>query len=137
MPIDVFDYEGLKPLLHRKDDKIHVINFWATWCGPCIKELPYFEQVGQEQAETVEVVLVSLDMPAMWKKQLLPFIKKKNLQSKVVVLDDPKQNTWIPRIDENWSGAIPATLIYNKDKRSFYERPFTYEELVAEINTFK
>ena len=137
MPLEVFDYQGLKPLLHQKDDKIHVINFWATWCAPCIKELPYFEKVGQEQAEKVEVILVSLDMPSMWKRQLLPFIKKKNLQSKVVVLNDTKQNTWIPQIDANWSGAIPATLIYRKDKRVFYERPFTYKELVAEIERFK
>ncbi|MEX0287586.1 MAG: TlpA family protein disulfide reductase [Flavobacteriaceae bacterium] len=137
MPIEVFDFEGLKPLLHQTDDKIHVINFWATWCAPCIKELPYFERVGQEQAGTVEVTLVSLDMPGMWKKQLLPFIEKKKLQSTVVVLDDPKQNIWIPQIDDNWSGAIPATLIYTKNQRRFYEKPFTYEELVAEIDTFK
>ena len=137
MPVEVFDYEGLKPLLHITDDKIHVINFWATWCAPCIKELPHFEKVHAEQGERVIVVLISLDMPSMWQKQLIPFIKRKNLQSKVVVLDDPKQNTWIPLVDSNWSGAIPATLIYTKNKRLFYEKPFTYQELITELNTFK
>ena len=55
----------------------------------------------------------------------------------MVVLDDPDANSWIPKVDENWSGAIPATIIYNKDKRVFYERSFTYEELAKEVQTFK
>ena len=84
----------------------------------------------------VKVVLVSLDMPSMWKSRLEPFVEKKGLQSEVVILDDPKQNTWIPKVSEEWGGGIPATLIYNKGKRSFYERGFTYEELTNELNQF-
>ena len=137
MPLAVYDYSGLEPLLTRKDEKTYVINFWATWCGPCIKELPHFERINKEQKENgVEVILVSLDMPSMWQSHLLPFIERKGLQSKVVILDDPKQNDWIPKIDKDWSGAIPATIIYNADKRAFYEQPFTYETLYEEINQF-
>jgi len=137
MRIPVYNYDGLEPLLQKKDEKTYIINFWATWCAPCIKELPYFEKINAEQKDNnVVVILVSLDMPSMWKSNLLPFIKKKNLRSHVIVLDDPKQNTWIPKVDENWSGGIPATLIYNKDKRIFYERPFTYVELNEQLNKF-
>jgi len=133
----VYDFEGLEPLLHQDDDKVHVINFWATWCKPCVVELPYFEKIHAEQKENnVEVLLVSLDMPSMWKTRLEPFVKNKGLKSKVVILDDPKQNDWIPKVAEEWSGGIPATLIYNKDKRSFYEHGFTYEELNTELNKF-
>lgn len=137
MPIPVYDFAGIEPLLNKKDDKTYVINFWATWCAPCIKELPYFERINEEQAaDGVEVILVSLDMPRMWKSHLIPFIEKKGLQSEIVILDDPKQNDWIPKIDEDWSGAIPATIIYNKEKRKFYETSFTYESLSEEINQF-
>ncbi|WP_318309904.1 TlpA family protein disulfide reductase [Flagellimonas crocea] len=133
----IYDFDGLEPLLHKEDGKTYVINFWATWCKPCIEEMPYFERVNAEQkSNNVEVILVSLDMPNMWKTQLEPFVEKKDIQSKVVILDDPKQNDWIPKVSEDWGGAIPATLIYNKDKRTFYERGFTYEELNEEINKF-
>ena len=58
--LEVYDFEGLKPFLNKADDKVHVVNFWATWCAPCIKELPYFEKLNaQYENENVEVLLVS------------------------------------------------------------------------------
>jgi predicted phosphoadenosine phosphosulfate sulfurtransferase len=56
-----------------------------------------------------------------------------NMQSQVVLLDDPKMNSWIPRVNEDWTGAIPATLIYNRDFRQFYEKEMKFEELEAII----
>ncbi len=133
----VYDFNGFEPLLNKNDANTYIINFWATWCKPCIEEMPYFEQVNQEYKDkNVKVILVSLDMPNMWKTRLEPFVEKKGLQSEVVILDDPKQNDWIPKVAEEWGGGIPATLIYNGNKRSFYERGFTYEELTEELKQF-
>ena len=133
----IYDFEDFEPMLHKKDDKTYIINFWATWCKPCIEEMPYFERVYAEQKDNnVEVIFVSLDMPNMWKSRLEPYVENKEIQSQVVILDDPKQNEWIPKVSEEWGGGIPATLIYNKDKRIFYERGFTYEELNEELNKF-
>ncbi len=99
--------------------------------------MPHFERINSEYGEkNVEVVLVSLDMPNMWKSRLEPYVVKNKIQSQVVILDDPKQNDWIPKVSEKWGGGIPATLIYNEDKRTFYERGFTYEELNNELKTF-
>ena len=138
LDIPVYKYDELEPLLNRKDDKIYIVNFWATWCAPCIKELPYFEKINRQgEDNNWKVILVSLDMPSMWKTKLIPFIRNKNLQSEVVILDDPDQNSWIPKIDKSWSGAIPATLIYNRTKRKFYEQTFTYEMLNKELSEFK
>ncbi len=133
--IGVYDFEGLEPLLNRKNGKTYVVNFWATWCKPCVAELPYFERLGEKYKDSgVEVVLVSLDMPGTLDKKLLPFVKREALTSRVVVLDDPRQNDWIPKVAEEWSGAIPATLIYNKDRRAFYESSLTYTELEENLN---
>ncbi|SDR04281.1 TlpA family protein disulfide reductase [Flagellimonas zhangzhouensis] len=133
----VYDFNAFEPLLHKDDGITYIVNFWATWCQPCIEEMPHFERVNAEQKENnVKVILVSLDMPNMWKSRLEPYVEKKDIQSEVVILDDPKQNVWIPKVSEEWGGAIPATLIYNKDKRSFYERGFTYEELNEELSKF-
>lgn len=133
----IYDFDGFEALLHKDDDKVRVVNFWATWCKPCIEELPYFEQLYAEQKDNgVEVILVSLDFPAMWETRLAPFVDKRNLQSQVVILDDPDQNTWIPKVDESWEGGIPATLIYNSKKRTFFGRGLTYEELNSETNKF-
>ena len=80
--------------------------------------------------------LVSLDFPFNYDKKLKPYIKKHKLQSKVVALDDPDMNSWMSKVSEEWTGAIPITIIYNKEKRQFYERTFTYKELENEVKQF-
>lgn len=135
--LDIRDFNGLEPLLNKQDNKVHVVNFWATWCAPCIKEIPHFEKLNANYKDkNVEVLLVSLDFPFNYDKKLKPFIKKHKLQSKVVVLDDPDMNSWMAKVSDEWTGAIPITIIYNKDKRQFYERTFTYNELEDELKQF-
>jgi len=128
--INVYNYKGFAPLLEQDDDVLHVINFWATWCKPCIKELPYFELIGKRYAsKKVKVTLVSLDLPTQIGEKLIPFIKKQHLENEVVLLDDVNANYWISQVDKEWSGAIPATLFYKGNKRRFHEKSFTYNEL--------
>ncbi len=137
LSIPVYDFDGLEPLLHLEDGDTYIVNFWATWCAPCVKELPYMEQIQSDYKDRgLQVLLVSLDMPRMWDSHLVPFVKERNLKSHVVVLDDPSQNTWIPLVDQDWSGAIPATLIYNREKRMFFEEAFSYERLNEVLSNF-
>ncbi len=132
--IPVYDFESFKPLLGIKDNKTRVINFWATWCKPCVAELPYFELINSRYSkEDVEVILVSLDVPKQVETRLIPFVKRQNIESKVVLLDDPDADSWISQINADWSGSIPATLIYKGNKVNFYERSFTYSELEKEL----
>jgi thiol-disulfide isomerase/thioredoxin len=135
--LEIYDFQGIEKYLHLEGDTVYVVNFWATWCAPCVKELPYFEDIGATYKDkNVEVILISLDFPKHYDSKLKPFLKKHNLNSKVLVLNDTDMNTWIPKVNEDWSGAIPATLIYNTDKRQFYEQSFSYDELKAEVDKF-
>lgn len=135
--VKTYNFNQLKPLLERKDNKTYVVNFWATWCAPCVKELPYFEKIKKEYVnKSVEVLLVSLDFPKQVQRALIPFLNKRNIKSDVILLDDVNEDFWIKAIDENWSGALPATIIYNKEGRKFYEQSFDYETLENELNTF-
>lgn len=134
--IPIYDFDQFEPLLKQTDDKVYIINFWATWCKPCIKELPYFEQLNANfSKQEVEVVLVSLDFPEQINTHLIPFIQKNKIKSKVVLLDDVNSNRWIPLVSEKWSGAIPATVMYSKNKFNFYEQTFDYNELVTQLKT--
>jgi len=135
--IEIYDFAELESFLKTNTNKIVVINFWATWCKPCVKELPYFQELHDTyKNENLKVVLVSLDFPDKFESQLIPFVKKKKITPQVILLDDPDENTWIPKIDETWSGALPATLIYSKSNSAFYEQSFTKESLFKEIEKF-
>jgi hypothetical protein len=74
-------------------------------------------------------------MPKKVESNLIPFMIKKKLQSQVIHLDDPDANAWIEKVSKNWSGSIPATVIYNDKSSKFYEQSFTYEQLEAELKT--
>lgn len=125
-------FEDLEPLFRFDNDTTYVINFWATWCKPCIKELPYFEKLNSSYKDKkVKVVLVSLDFPKKVESNLVPFVQKKQLQSKVVVLLDGKYNDWIDKVSPNWSGAIPATYIYKRSQNHMVGEPF---ENIEELN---
>lgn len=133
--IEVIDFEQLQPELQKNDDTVRVINFWATWCIPCVEEMPYFVRIQKEyKDEKVKILLVSLDFPSRIESRVIPFIKKHNITSEVVLLDDPDANAWINKVNPDWSGALPATIIYKKENRTFVEGGISYEELQKYIN---
>ena len=133
--IPVLNFDELEPLLYTDSNEINIINFWAMWCAPCVKELPILQDY-QKNNPNVNVTLVSLDFPEDIESKLKPFLKQKGITAKVVLLDDPDANSWIDKIDPNWSGAIPFTIIFNNKKRSFHERVFKdMEDLKNEIKT--
>ena len=133
--IEIVDFEGFYSKIDLTSNKTYVINFWATWCAPCVKELPYFEKVNKEfKDKNVEVILLSLDFPSQIETKLIPYLKRNKIKSKVIILDDSKMNTWVPRVSEQWDGGIPATLIVNASNYNFYPKPFKKEDLFTEIN---
>lgn len=127
-------FDELNTYIKENNSKPLVVNFWATWCAPCVKELPYFEKLNQENTN-VKVILVSLDFEKQVESKLIPFLKKKKIASTYIYLADKDYNSWLPKIDKNWSGSIPATVIFNQDKKIFIEQDFSnYEELNTFVN---
>ncbi len=130
--IPVFsDFEDMSPIFNQQTDSVYVVNFWATWCKPCIAEMPYFEQLEADmQGKKVKIVLVSLDFEEHLESKLLPFLEKNKMPGEVMVLTDPDANDWINKVHPDWGGAIPVTLVYKGDQRSFVNKAFAnYEEL--------
>lgn len=109
--------------LTEQSEKILVVNFWATWCAPCIHELPLFERLNREN-KNVEVLLVSMDYDLDTDLAKVDrFIARKKVQSKVLFLTAENPNSWIDKIEKRWSGALPATLVINTktNKRQFVQ----------------
>ncbi|WKZ59639.1 MAG: TlpA disulfide reductase family protein [Cyclobacteriaceae bacterium] len=135
---EIVKLKQLQDHINRETDNIKIINFWATWCAPCIKEMPLFEKIGAERKD-VEVTLVSLDLDLNPKPETVyRFVDRKKLQSKVIILDEKDPNVWINQIEKGWSGAIPATIIINgkTGQRKFVEKELhegDLEKLIAEI----
>ncbi len=122
--IPVYKADDLMKRLNSNSDTCYVVNFWATWCGPCIAELPQFDIVAKKfQGKPVKILLVSLDFEEDYAKKIPRFVKKKGLQHEVVWLNETNANEFIPKIENKWQGSIPATLIfYKKNKyRKFFE----------------
>ena len=128
------NFEELNTYIQKNNEKPLVINFWATWCAPCVKELPYFEELHQKN-QNIKIVTVSLDFDKQVESKLKPFLKKKNYSFVATYMADKNFNNWISKVDENWSGSIPATWIINGNKGIFVEQEFaSYEELNQFVN---
>lgn len=132
--------EKLQSEISKSSEQILVFNFWATWCAPCVKELPLFEKLNQNDKE-VKVTLVSMDIDLDPNpEKVYKFIERKKIQSRVIILDAVDPNSWINKIDKNWSGALPATLIINTKtgERRFVNNALKegdLEKLVAEVKS--
>ncbi|MEL7118536.1 MAG: TlpA disulfide reductase family protein [Bacteroidota bacterium] len=128
-------FEELRPIFEYSNDTTYIINFWATWCKPCVKELPYFEDLHTDFADDkVRVILVSLDFENQIETKLKNFIEEKELKSDVIAFLDDDYNSWIAEVEEQWDGAIPVTVIYNKEDRKFFMGEVKgYEELTGTI----
>ncbi|MEM8526694.1 MAG: TlpA disulfide reductase family protein [Bacteroidota bacterium] len=131
-------FEGVEPYFKKNNDTTYVVNFWATWCKPCVEELPYFEKIQSAYAgQKVQVVLVSMDFERQLEKKLKPFLEEYKLKSAVAVLTDNKYNNWIDKVDPSWGGAIPVTMIYNSQDRKFFGDQFSdFEELEGALKMF-
>ncbi|QJW89339.1 redoxin domain-containing protein [Spirosoma taeanense] len=138
--IKIIELAQLKQVLDQPDDTLRVVNFWATWCMPCVKELPHFEAIRRAYlGRKVSVLLVSMDDRKDLNTKVIPFVRKRGIRSRVVLLDEPDPNSWIDQIAPEWSGALPMTLIVNakQKRRTFIGKALKAGELGVIINAHK
>ncbi|WP_194975427.1 TlpA family protein disulfide reductase [Aquiflexum lacus] len=132
----IISYPEFEEMINTPSEKIRIYNFWATWCGPCVKEMPYFEKT-QEEDNSIELNFISMD-DGRKPERVTSFMKKKGIQAPVYLLNDVDYNKWIDKVDPSWSGAIPATLFIRSDgTKSFHEGEMTEDELKLIINQLK
>jgi len=113
-----------------------VINFWASWCLPCIKEIPFFEkQIELYKKKNVRLILVSLDFKEDYPEKLKSFVAKNKYSSTVVWLSETDADSFCPKIDKDWEGAIPASLFINRARnyRHFVGTPMNEEKFQMEL----
>ena len=135
--VEIIKIDGLQSLITEKDHEGHIINFWATWCKPCVKELPLFVELSKSHPE-ICISLVSLDFVQDLETKVYPFLDNKNINLRVLLIDELDYNLWIDMVDPSWTGAIPATLIINPKTghRKFLEKELENNDLVDAIEGF-
>ncbi|HBB25907.1 MAG TPA: redoxin [Bacteroidetes bacterium] len=137
--VEEVNLDQLQSRIHTTSDTTYVVNFWATWCRPCIEELPAFEALSRKySSEPVVVILVSLDQPQDRLTKVEPFIRRRGYtRSSVVLLNQPKPHLWIDQVDSAWSGSIPATLFIRGNRRLFGEFQFGGAQLDSTFQSFR
>ena len=136
--VSVYKINDLLKRIYNKSDTIYIVNFWATWCKPCVAELPAFEKINNEYAASTKtkVLLVSLDFKEDLNKRIKPFLKNNHYKTETIILDETNGNEFINKVTPDWTGAIPATIITQKNKSrfEFFEKKVTYEFLKSKLS---
>ncbi len=133
--VEVIRFSQLQEKILAAEAPLTVINFWATWCGPCIKEMPYFDALESENQD-VKVYLVSVDFRQDLER-VKNFVVKRKIKSDVLFLDEKDPDEYMRKVDHNWSGAIPATLfVTDLGKTFFHENAFTKDQLYKTVNNY-
>ena len=113
-----------------------IVNFWATFCVPCNKEIPYFQStVDRHKDKGVELILVSLDLPDYYPSRIAAFAKKSEYTARVFWLNETDADYFCPKVDPGWSGGIPCSLFINNKAhyRRFFDRQLTEPQVDLEI----
>jgi len=128
------DASGLKDLLKPKGKPL-LINFWATWCGPCREEFPDLVKIGTDYKDKIDLITVSLDEASEINGDVPKFLAEMRSESPAYLLKTPDEGTAIEIVSKDWQGALPFTILFNAQGETIYSKQgkFKTDVLVAEI----
>lgn len=130
----IYKTDGLLKRIGQKDTTF-VVNFWATWCKPCVEELPTFDSLPEKfKNKPLKIILVNLDFREELERKVNPFLTKHKIQSECILLDEINGNDFINKISPSWSGAIPATLFKKGNKKHLVESKLNLQNMLAELS---
>ena len=133
--IKKWKYADLEQYINQSKTPL-VINFWATFCKPCVEEIPYFQKlVKQYAAKKVKLILASIDFPEYFPAKIETFARNNGFTAEIVWIDEEDPGQFCPKIDTGWSGVLPATLFINKKKnyRSFHSQQISEADLKTQL----
>ncbi len=116
--------------------KVLVISFWATFCKPCVAEIPSFISITDKyKSQKVALLLVSLDLPSYYPKKIAGFVNRQGYKANIVWLNETNADYFCPKIDKSWSGSIPGTLLLNTKTgyRKFFEEEMEAADFEKEL----
>lgn len=128
----------VEKMMNWKDSGILVLNFWATFCKPCVAEIPSFIKITKKyKGSNVRLILISLDLPSAFPEKIATFAKERKFTTKLAWLEETNADYFCPVVDKSWSGSIPATLVVNTNTgfRKFNEGEMTekeFEKMIVE-----
>lgn len=138
--LKIVNFSELNQLLQQDDGVLYVVNYWATWCKPCIDELPGFMEVYEQNQDRTDfkMILVSLDHPRLLKTKVKGFVERQKIKADVYILDvKDSPEDWMERVDSSWIGAIPSTVFYKNGKKLLFKQfqitQYELEDLVEEF----
>lgn len=120
--LSMIDVAGIEELLINTSDKLRLINFWATWCGPCKAEFPELIQINRNyRKRKFEMITVSLDPPAK-SEQVLKFLTKAYASTRNYHFDSDDKYQMIDVVDKDWPGSLPYTIIVKPGGEILYQK---------------
>ncbi len=128
--VEPINEDGLRRLIHERAGRILLLNIWATWCKPCVEEFPGLIRLQQTyQDSLVDIIAISVDYPDEVASKILPFLDSLGVSFTVFVADIPKPEDFIKTLDPAWSGAVPATFVFDRhgQRRAFLLGEKNYE----------
>lgn len=133
--------EQTSAILAKKDnDTLYVTNFFATWCGPCMREIPHFkDKMAELKSQPVKFTFVGLDAREDWPTKVKAFAEENHLSDNIVLVDGEKLTLdFFPANFKQWDGgSIPFTFMRKGDKTDETIGMMSKELLDKKINSFK
>jgi thiol-disulfide isomerase/thioredoxin len=135
-PIKVtqIDEKGLKDIL-KPNGKPLLINFWATWCGPCREEFPDLVKIAADHKDKVDVITVTLDEVSEINTEVPKFLTEMGSTSPTYLLKAADEDAAMAIVSKAWQGGLPFTILFNAAGEPIYTKQgkFKPDVLIAEI----